>query len=503
MGTAVQGVETGSRYVNLPHTHHATASRVVKGEDVLVVHPLSIFPPGSAMMYMGPAKPGEPGVGPLRIWPGGLCVARSIGDLDAGPEIVPVPHIRQVMMPPQGCRLILASDGLWDLMSYSKAVTMTRAKPTSAATAALIQVVSRDLRVMDDASIVVVDMLPNERTSFPTVALRSNPGGTKKKSKSGGLFSCFKPETEEPDSRDATGVGHLQFLSNVDCLLEYPGLRNMLNRTSLNKSTARRISEARHSQTGPVDFTLHGGKRGKAEHASPNCVPLLYPSCSLAGSKTDPVSPRHCSSAENTVHAELPSHPASTAKGLTPLEQALQGENSALSTPSPDSSEQLSGSNAGGSSRGGKSRFLYQQYQQQQQQQQQQRSSSLQGQLWSPSSLEDVAEDEPGGASQPAHVNRMQYRVVKKVEVEAGGLPGGKAIRTVELAGGGGVEQIGEQQLGTSGPSAHASQGGHQSRSSRPPTGDSVLSEGEVTVHEGQGALAALQQKQQQEIQQQ
>lgn len=43
-------------------------------------------------------------------------------------------------MPPQGCRLILASDGLWDLMSYSKAVTMTRSKPTSAATQALIQV---------------------------------------------------------------------------------------------------------------------------------------------------------------------------------------------------------------------------------------------------------------------------------------------------------------------------------------------------------------------------
>eukprot|EP00983_Pelagomonas_calceolata_P053940 1143502-Pelagomonas_calceolata.AAC.1 len=134
-------------------------------------------------LLQGPAKPGEPGVGPLRIWPGGLCVARSIGDLDAGPEIVPVPHIRQaprwcrcptycrsvqsldswcrpgagrVMMPPQGCRLILASDGLWDLMSYSKAVTMTRAKPTSAATAALIQ-------VMDSASIIVVDLLPSEQ----------------------------------------------------------------------------------------------------------------------------------------------------------------------------------------------------------------------------------------------------------------------------------------------------------------------------------------------------
>lgn len=44
----------------------------------------------------GPAKPKEMGVGPLRLWPGGLCVSRSIGDMDAGPLVVPLPHIRQV-----------------------------------------------------------------------------------------------------------------------------------------------------------------------------------------------------------------------------------------------------------------------------------------------------------------------------------------------------------------------------------------------------------------------
>ena len=44
----------------------------------------------------GAAKPGEPGLGPLRIWPGGLCVARSIGDSDAGPHVVPMPSVKQV-----------------------------------------------------------------------------------------------------------------------------------------------------------------------------------------------------------------------------------------------------------------------------------------------------------------------------------------------------------------------------------------------------------------------
>ena len=51
----------------------------------------------------GPAKPGEQGVGPLRIWPGGLCVSRSIGDIDAGPAILPMPHVRQVIR----CGLLL------------------------------------------------------------------------------------------------------------------------------------------------------------------------------------------------------------------------------------------------------------------------------------------------------------------------------------------------------------------------------------------------------------
>jgi hypothetical protein len=35
-------------------------------------------------------------IGPLRCWPGGLCLSRSIGDLDVGEFIVPVPHVKQV-----------------------------------------------------------------------------------------------------------------------------------------------------------------------------------------------------------------------------------------------------------------------------------------------------------------------------------------------------------------------------------------------------------------------
>lgn len=47
---------------------------------------------------LGPHPPvsGEEGRGPLRVWPGGIAMSRSIGDLDSGPYVLPVPHIKQV-----------------------------------------------------------------------------------------------------------------------------------------------------------------------------------------------------------------------------------------------------------------------------------------------------------------------------------------------------------------------------------------------------------------------
>lgn len=35
-------------------------------------------------------------IGPLRVWPGGLCLSRSIGDMDLGDYIVAVPDVKQI-----------------------------------------------------------------------------------------------------------------------------------------------------------------------------------------------------------------------------------------------------------------------------------------------------------------------------------------------------------------------------------------------------------------------
>ncbi|KAG7024009.1 putative protein phosphatase 2C 5 [Cucurbita argyrosperma subsp. argyrosperma] len=72
-------------------------------------------------------------VGPLRCWPGGLCLSRSIGDTDVGEYIVPIPHVKQVKLSNAGGRLIIASDGIWDTLSSDMAAKSCRGLPAELA----------------------------------------------------------------------------------------------------------------------------------------------------------------------------------------------------------------------------------------------------------------------------------------------------------------------------------------------------------------------------------
>ncbi|KAI8463185.1 MAG: phosphatase 2C-like domain-containing protein [Monoraphidium minutum] len=203
----------------------------------------------------GPAKPKEMGVGPLRLWPGGLCVSRSIGDLDTGPMVVPLPHVRQMLAPQdRALRFIIASDGLWDLMSYEKAAKGIRNKLPPEAAASMAAAVVRDKRMADDMSLIVLDVLPNESLQFPVSALRAGATGkpAPKPSSGGGLFSCFKPPPEPVESQPPRGV---QLLADVDCLQAYPMHTHNLARTSMEQGAQLRGARARTD-----DYTVHGAR---------------------------------------------------------------------------------------------------------------------------------------------------------------------------------------------------------------------------------------------------
>lgn len=98
---------------------------------------------------------------------------------------------------------------------------MARSHPAADAAAELIKLVSREHRVIDDTSIIVLDMLPSSSVTYPEVveAQRAALGATStQKKSSSGFFSCFRPEVDVPDSRDILGHGHLPLYAEADGL---------------------------------------------------------------------------------------------------------------------------------------------------------------------------------------------------------------------------------------------------------------------------------------------
>ncbi|KAJ9519451.1 hypothetical protein QJQ45_023188 [Haematococcus lacustris] len=262
-GDSAAVLDTGCSLLELTHSHRIHTNHEEQARLKSAGQQLAQL----GYHLQGPAKPGDPGVGPLRLWPGGLCVSRSLGDLDAGPEVLPIPHIRQVILPVEGCRVLLASDGLWDVLNLSKALNLVRSKSTEAAASTLATAVSKDVRAVDDASIMVVDIMPSEHASFPSLAHKANPqarrpGAGATPAATGGFFSCFRPEVEEPDSRDITGLGHLDLYCDVDCLRAYPGLKQLLARNNLHPDQLPpQLAQALNKPgNGLVDYTLHGAK---------------------------------------------------------------------------------------------------------------------------------------------------------------------------------------------------------------------------------------------------
>ncbi|KAK1317037.1 putative protein phosphatase 2C 33 [Acorus calamus] len=103
-------------------------------------------------------------VGPLRCWPGGLCLSRSIGDMDVGEFIVPVPHVKQIKLSNAGGRLIIASDGIWDTLSSEMAAESCRGLPAELAAKLVVKEALRTSGLKDDTTCLVVDIIPSDHS---------------------------------------------------------------------------------------------------------------------------------------------------------------------------------------------------------------------------------------------------------------------------------------------------------------------------------------------------
>ncbi|XP_078429714.1 protein phosphatase 2C family protein [Wolffia australiana] len=130
-------------------------------------------------------------IGPLRCWPGGLCLSRSIGDMDVGEFIVPVPHVKQVKLSNAGGRLIIGSDGVWDALSFEAATACSSGLPADIAAAQIVKEAVQAKGVHDDITCIVVDILPPEKLP---------PVPAPKKQGKGVFKSMFRRKSCEPSS---------------------------------------------------------------------------------------------------------------------------------------------------------------------------------------------------------------------------------------------------------------------------------------------------------------
>ncbi|KAL3573413.1 hypothetical protein D5086_024026 [Populus alba] len=108
-------------------------------------------------------------VGPLRCWPGGLCLSRSIGDTDVGEFIVPIPHVKQVKLSNAGGRLVIASDGIWDALSSDMAAKSCRGLPAEIAAKLVVKEALRSRGLKDDTTCLVVDIIPSDIPVLPPI----------------------------------------------------------------------------------------------------------------------------------------------------------------------------------------------------------------------------------------------------------------------------------------------------------------------------------------------
>jgi len=147
-GDSLAVLDTGSEILTLTPSHRledspAEVARLLAG--------------GASV---GPADVNGVAAGPPRAWPGGLAMARSLGDRDAHAAVTPDPDVRAITLPAGGCRVILASDGLWDAATARASAQRARGLPASRAASELVHMALRSRGLRDDVSVLVIDALP-------------------------------------------------------------------------------------------------------------------------------------------------------------------------------------------------------------------------------------------------------------------------------------------------------------------------------------------------------
>ena len=144
---------------------------------------------------------GTPG-GPIRVWPGGLAVARTIGDADCTQVISAEPALSTVPIPPCGV-VVLCSDGCWDALSpekVAKIVTKVAERVTTKQVAERVVAKAIKARGLRDDTTCVVAVV-GDTSGRPPSRRMSALGFFRNKSSTSGSEESFSPSTSPAMSR--------------------------------------------------------------------------------------------------------------------------------------------------------------------------------------------------------------------------------------------------------------------------------------------------------------
>mmetsp|Transcript_29739 Transcript_29739/g.70894 ORF Transcript_29739/g.70894 Transcript_29739/m.70894 type:complete len:380 (+) Transcript_29739:200-1339(+) len=148
-------------------------------------------------LLRGPAALGDTGVGSVRIWPGGLALSRAIGDAALKQHVVAAPHITQLRIPFAGARFIAATNGVWDNIQLKKVSSILCSHPLKRSALEVVRNAIPSHGNLDDASAVLIDVLPRDVEDFSEVA----PKGLKRLSLLSSCCLTSKQKVEDGDSR--------------------------------------------------------------------------------------------------------------------------------------------------------------------------------------------------------------------------------------------------------------------------------------------------------------
>jgi len=190
--------------------------------------------------------------GPIRAWPGGIACARAIGDSDCGGLVLARPDVTSMAFPEQGGVVVIASDGLWDALSFAAACkTALAARDPQAAAEALVKKALKLRGLRDDTTCVVL-------VGGAALPAAASPGG--------GHDMSTSPDASDNDSVSSSPSvmrsPATRRRSSISSLMRLPTSRRGPSPQNDGASTSRDASVKAGRLFGALD---HGGTEERRE----------------------------------------------------------------------------------------------------------------------------------------------------------------------------------------------------------------------------------------------